>query len=177
MPEEIIRGIEYQNNSEEIVKFIGDPEQKLMLINYLKSIINRLRIEDRDDSLAEDVFQNTAVKLLTAKEQHKLRPGILSIEAFIKISLRNGLWDVLRKKSSDTKKGNIFPVGNFDNFTAEDALDSEPSFPLEEGVFLDYKLDAREIRKSLENEVLPNLRKPVKPAFFLSMSTNQVLIC
>lgn len=140
------------------MKFLKDEAFQENLVKYVEGVMRRLGVEDRSERLAQDAVQDAMVSILSAVERGSLKEGILSPEGFIKKSVRNGLFSLLRKWQLDAKHGVTYLAEDLDELSAEDVLDHEPGFPVEEGVLLDVKMDSRTIRDFLEKEVFPDTK-------------------
>lgn len=138
----------------EIMRLLNDKAFQERLVRFVEGIIRRIGVEERNDKIAEEAVQNAMVSILSSLERGSLKEGVLSPEAYIKISVRNSLFTILRKWQLDAKNGVTYLSEGFDGMSVEDILDSEPGFPVEEGVSLDVKMDSRSIQDYFQNEVL-----------------------
>lgn len=161
----------------EIMRLLNDKAFQERLVHFVEGIIRRIGVEERNDKIAEEAVQNAMVSILSSLERGNLKEGILSPEAYIKISVRNNLFTILRKWQLDARNGVTYLSEGFDGLSVEDILDSEPGFPVEEGVSLDVKMDSRTIQDYFQNKTLKSagMRNPERNKKIFELRTQEGL--
>jgi|GEM_PF-3963125 len=147
--------------NEEGLDFLGnllqnDREFLLSLKKIILSVFKKRNIEDRHFNLDEEILHDLVIKILSGgvKQEIKTREEAIS---YCRRAISNNIYDWLRGDGRLARR--IFPSADCDNYTITQALDTEPSFPMNEPLDIDDLLERNQVRTMFENGQFEELEK------------------